>query len=65
MLETAICLLTVIKSSIIEISRFLLGKMGFGSIAPGLDRVAVPLVHLAGLDLKVESKGLTFFDNVQ
>ena len=26
--------------------------MGFGSIAPGLDRVTVPLVHLAGLDLK-------------
>ena len=30
--------------------------MGFGSIAPGLDRVAVPLVHLAGLDLKVSSE---------
>lgn len=28
--------------------------MGFGSIAPGLDRVCVPLVHLAGLDVKLQ-----------
>ena len=27
--------------------------MGFVSIAPGLDRVCVPLVHLAGLDVKL------------